>query len=100
MGLPVLTLLGKAYPSRMAASIVHAVNLPELITSSEKEYVSLAIEIASNQEKLINIKEKLVSNLSKAPLFNTKVFTKNLEDAFKKIYEKHQMGLEPEHVFV
>ena len=100
MGLPVLTLLGKAYPSRMAASIVHAVNLPELITSSEQEYVSLAIEIASNQEKLINIKEKLVSNLSKAPLFNTKVFTKNLEDAFKKIYEKHQMGLEPEHVFV
>ena len=58
MGLPVLTLLGKAYPSRMAASIVNAVNLPELITNSEKEYVSLAIELANDQERLMNLKEK------------------------------------------
>ena len=100
MGLPVLTLLGKAYPSRMAASIVNAVNLPELITYSEKEYISLAIEIATDQEKLIKIKEKLVSNLSKAPLFNTKVFTKNLEDAYKNIYERHHKGLKPDHIFV
>ena len=100
MGLPVLTLLGKAYPSRMGASIVHAVNLPELITKSEKEYVSLAIDIATDQEKLIKIKEKLVTNLSIAPLFNTKVFTKHLEDAYKNIYERYSKGLKPDHIFV
>ena len=100
MGLPVLTLLGKAYPSRMAASIVNAVNLPELITNSEKEYVSLAIELANDQERLMNLKEKLVRNLSKAPLFNTKEFTKNLETAYINIYERHLQGQEPDHVIV
>ena len=100
MGLPVLTLLGKAYPSRMAASIVNAVNLPELITHSEKEYVSLAIEIANNPDKLKKIKEKLINNLSTAPLFDTKRFTTNLETAYKNIYEGHRQGQEPDHIIV
>ena len=100
MGLPVLTKLGSAYPSRMAASIVNAVNLPELITNSEKEYVSLAVEIANDPEKLKNIKEKLISNLSTAPLFNTKGFTKNLETAYKNIYKRHRQGLKPDHIIV
>ncbi|MFL2508092.1 MAG: tetratricopeptide repeat protein [Candidatus Pseudothioglobus sp.] len=100
MGLPVLTLLGKAYPSRMAASIVNAVNLPELITHSEKEYVSLAIQIANNPDKLKKIKEKLINNLSTAPLFDTKRFTTNLETAYKNIYEGHRQGQEPDHIIV
>ena len=66
----------------MAASVISALNLPELITTTEEEYESLAIELATDPEKLKIIKDKLTSNLSTAPLYDTKLFTKNLESAY------------------
>ena len=100
MGLPVLTLLGKSYQARMGASIVNAVNLPELITHSREEYESLAIELANNPQKLKKIKDKLAANLSTAPLYDTKLFTKNLESAYTQMYERYHQGLEPDHIYV
>jgi len=99
MGLPVLTLKGNSYPSRMAASIVNAVNLSELITTSYEEYESLAIELAMNPKKLNTIKDKLVANLSKAPLYNTPLFTRNLESAYTMMYERYQNGIGPDHIY-
>ena len=98
MGLPVLTLKGNAYQSRMAASILSAVNLPELITNSQQEYELLAIELAKNPDKLKNITDKLASNLKIAPLFNTPLFTKNLESAYAKMHKRYRKGLNPEHI--
>ena len=100
MGLPMLTLKGEAYQARMGASIVSALNLPELITTSSEEYESLAIELATNPEKMKAIKDKLASNLSTAPLFDTKLFTKNLESAYTEMYERYHKGLEPDHIYV
>jgi predicted O-linked N-acetylglucosamine transferase (SPINDLY family) len=100
MGLPMLTLKGKSYQARMGASIVNAVNLPELITNSPEEYEALAIELGNNPDKMKAIKEKLQANLSTAPLFNTKLFTKNLEAAYTQMYERHHKGLEPDHIYV
>jgi len=100
MGLPMLTMKGKSYQARMGASILNAVNLPELITHSQEEYESLAIELASNPDKLKAIKEKLVSNLATAPLYNTKLFAKNIESAYTQMYERHHQGLEPDHIYV
>jgi predicted O-linked N-acetylglucosamine transferase (SPINDLY family) len=100
MGLPMLTLKGESYQARMGASILNAMNLPELITTTSKEYESLAIELAKNPEKLKAIKDKLESNLSTAPLFNTSLFTKNLETAYTEMYERYQQGLEPDHIYV
>ena len=100
MGLPMLTLKGKSYQARMGASILNALNLPELITNTPREYESLAIELAINSEKLKIIKDKLINNLSTAPLFNTPLFAKNLESAYSKMYERHQKGLESDHIFV
>ena len=100
MGLPVLTCLGNSLVSRMGASLLNAVNLPELITSSEKEYETLAVELGNDPEKLKLIKEKLASNLSTAPLYDTPLFTKNLESAFTQMYERYQQGLEPNHIYV
>ena len=100
MGLPMLTLKGESYQSRMGASILSALNLPELITNSAEEYELLAIELASNPEKLKSIKDKLASNLSTAPLYDTKLFTKNLESAFTEMYERYHQGLEPDHIYV
>ena len=100
MGLPMLTLKGEAYQARMGASIVNALKLPELITTSSEEYESLAIELATNPEKMKAIKDKLASNLSTAPLFDTKLFTKNLESAYTEMYERYHKGLEPDHIYV
>ena len=100
MGLPMLTLKGKSYQARMGASIVNAVNLPELITNTPEEYEALAIELGNNPDKMKAIKEKLQANLSTAPLFNTKLFTKNLESAYTQMYERHHKGLEPDHINV
>ena len=100
MGVPILTLKGKSFNSREGASILSSINLPELITTSPKEYETLAIELAKNPDKLRTIKEKLDSNLSTAPLYDTKKFTKNLESAYTEMYENHHKGLEPDHIYV
>jgi len=100
MGLPMLTLKGKSYQARMGASILNALNLPELITSTPEEYEALAIELAKNPEKLKIIKDKLISNLTSAPLYNTSLFTKSLESAYKTMYERYHRGLEPDHIYV
>ena len=99
MGLPMITYLGNSYQARMGASIVKALNLPELITNSLEEYEALAIELATNPEKMQAIKDKLASNLTTAPLYNTKLFVKNLESAYTTMYERHHEGLEPDHIY-
>ena len=90
MGVPILTCKGESFPSRIAASLLKAVNLPELITTTLEQYESLAIDLAKNPKKLKIIKDKLINNLPTAPLFNTLLFTQNLESAYKIIYENYQ----------
>lgn len=99
-GLPVLTLMGNSFASRVAASLLNAIGLPELITNNQEEYEALAIGLAKSPEKLASIKQKLVNNRLTTPLFDTPLFTKNLESAFKKMYERYQQGLEPDHIEV
>ncbi len=97
-GLPVLTCLGKAFPGRVAASLLRSLDLTELITYSENEYISKAEELALNPEKLTLIKNKLDINKFSQPLFNTELFCRSLESAFKVIFEKHSLGLETEDI--
>ena len=84
----------------MAASVINAVNLPELITTTQDQYESLAIELATNPEKLKTIKDKLVNNLTTAPLYDTPLFTRHLESAYLKIYDRYQQGLNQDHIYV
>ena len=100
MGLPLLTINGNSFNSREAANIVHAVNLPEMITSSQEEYESLAIELANNPKKFRIIKEKLADNLPSAPLFDTPRFTKNLESAYKIMFKRYHDKLEADHIYL
>ena len=99
MGLPVLTCMGRSFVSRMGASILNAINLPELITTTQEEYESLAIELAINPEKLKIIKDKLVNNLPTAPLYDTPLFTQHLESAYTIMYDRYQRGLDPDHIY-
>jgi len=98
MGLPVLTLMGKSFASRMAASLLNAVGLPELITINPEAYESLAIKLAKNPEELSKIKKKLINNLPTSALYNTKLFTQHIESAYQKIYKRYQDDLAPDHI--
>ena len=99
-GVPVLTLIGQSFAGRVAASLLRALGLPELITNTEEEYEALAIELAKNPEKIAAIKHKLANSLLTAPLFNTPLFTKHLESAYVKMHERYRAALPPEHIYI
>src|SRR5262249_16804386 len=92
-GLPVLTQMGQTFAGRVAASLLHAIGLPELITHSREDYEALAIELALNREKLLKIKEELTKNRLTTSLFDTALFTKHLEAAYEAMYHRYHAGL-------
>jgi len=100
MGLPVLTLMGESFAGRVAASLLNAVDLPELITRTPKEYEALAIDLAINPESLEAIRSRLERNRLSKPLFNTPLFTQSLEEVYIQMYERYQADLAPEHIFL
>jgi predicted O-linked N-acetylglucosamine transferase (SPINDLY family) len=97
-GLPVLTLSGESFASRVAASLLKAIGLPELITSTQQRYEELAIELASNPQRLTQIRTKLRDNRLTSPLFDTPRFARNLEAAYTAIQSRYQAGLPPDHM--
>ena len=99
MGLPVLTLSGNSFPSRMAASLLRAINLPELITSNKSEYEAMAIELGINSKKINSLKNNLANNIDSTPLFNSGKFTKNLESIYAKMFERLVNRLEPDDIY-
>ena len=84
----------------MAASLLAAIDLPELITSSPQAYEALAIELATNPAKLRAIKLRLSENRLTRPLFNTQLFTSHIEAAYTAMYERYQTGLPPDHIYL
>jgi predicted O-linked N-acetylglucosamine transferase (SPINDLY family) len=90
--------MGNSFASRVAASLLNAIGLPELITRTPQAYEALAIELASNPEKLRNLKQKLASNRLTTSLFDTPQFTKDLERIYAHMYERYQSDLQQEHI--
>lgn len=99
-GLPVLTQIGDSFTSRVAASLLNAIGLPELITHTQDEYEALAVELGINQNKITALKQKLINNQSTTALLNTKLFTRHIENAYQVMYERHQNGLAPDHIYI
>ncbi|WP_435114034.1 tetratricopeptide repeat protein [Candidatus Pelagibacter bacterium nBUS_36] len=100
MGLPVLTKIGQSYTSRMASSLLNSIDLPELITDSTEAYIKLAIELATDANKLNSIKLKLKENRLKKPLFNTEKFTRDFEIGLQKVYKNYLENNEPKNISV
>jgi len=100
VGLPVLTLLGNSFAGRMAASLLRAVGLPELITETPQAYESLAIELAKTPDRIAELKKRLVDNRASCPLFNTHLFTQHIESAYQTAHDCHHAGHEPDHIHV
>jgi predicted O-linked N-acetylglucosamine transferase (SPINDLY family) len=89
-GLPVLTCMGQSFPGRVAASVLRAVDLPELVTRSLGEYEARALELARDPVQHAALKEKLSRNRKTQPLFDTVRYTRNLEAAYGRMWELHQ----------
>ena len=94
-GLPVLTQVGDTFAGRMAASLLEAVGLPELITDHAADYEALALGLASDPERLAALRARLQSARQSAPLFDTPRFTRELESAYEAMWQRHLQGLPP-----
>jgi predicted O-linked N-acetylglucosamine transferase (SPINDLY family) len=92
--------MGEAFPSRVAASLLNTLKLPELITYSREEFEALAIKLAVDTGALEKIKAKLRNQYLTSPLFDTSRYTKNLETAYHKIYMAYSSGLKPSNVYI
>jgi predicted O-linked N-acetylglucosamine transferase (SPINDLY family) len=95
MGLPIITREGQTFASRMASSLLHAIEMPELIATSIEDYEALALKIASDPDLLKSTKDKLARNSLDTPLFDTAKYTRNLEAAFITMVERHRRGEQP-----
>jgi len=99
-GLPVLTCLGDTFAGRVAASLLNAVGLPEMIAATLGDYERIAADLATHPERLAKIRRKLADNRRTAPLFDTKRFTKRIEAAYIAMHERYQAGLPPDHIAI
>jgi predicted O-linked N-acetylglucosamine transferase (SPINDLY family) len=95
--LPVVTLIGETFVGRVAASLLRAIGLPELITTSSDGYQQLAIALAKDPAKLSAIKARLGRYRLTMPLFDTERFARNMEAAYIEMHRRHQAGLQPDH---
>ncbi|MDB3996022.1 hypothetical protein N9441_03775, partial [Candidatus Pelagibacter sp.] len=97
-GLPVVTKIGDQFSARVAASLLKAIKMDELITTSNTEYEDIIQELIRNKDKFFLLKEKLKRNIKTTPLFNTDKYTSNFEKAMTCIYKKKYKGEENSHI--
>jgi protein O-GlcNAc transferase len=99
-GVPVVTLQGSHFASRVSSSILTAIGLPELIAHTPEEYAALAVRLAHDPGELQGIREKLLRNRLTEPLFDTSRFAGNLEKAYKEMWEIFLTGERPRQIEV
>jgi len=97
-GLPVLTLVGRSFASRVAASLLTAIGLPELITTSPEDYERVAVELGTNTGKLGAVRKKLADNRLTTRLFDTTQFTRDIEAVYEAMCARYRAGLAPDHI--
>jgi predicted O-linked N-acetylglucosamine transferase (SPINDLY family) len=95
-GVPLLTCLGETFAGRVAASLLRAVGLSELITTSLEDYEALALKLAHDRALLAAVKSNLARNRDTYPLFDTARFTKHIESAYVTMWERCQRGEAPQ----
>lgn len=99
-GVPVVTKIGGHFASRVSASLLTAVGLPELITKTPEEYEKLILSLAKNPKKLNAIRHSLITKRLTEPLFDTERFTKNLEKAYGEMWRIYLSGKKPKSITI
>jgi predicted O-linked N-acetylglucosamine transferase (SPINDLY family) len=100
MGLPIVTRSGQSFASRVAASLLKVVGVPDLITTTPQEYEALAVTLATQPEQLAAVRQRLLANLPTCALFGAERFTRAIESAYIAMYERYQDDLSPDHIVV
>jgi protein O-GlcNAc transferase len=95
VGLPVLTCMGESFVGRVAASLLRAVGLPELVTRSLDEYEALALKLATDPVVIAAVRQKLDGNCKTYPLFNTDRLRHHIEKAYMTMWDIAQRGDPP-----
>ncbi|WP_264213695.1 hypothetical protein [Leisingera thetidis] len=97
-GVPVVTKAGKQFAARVAASLLHSVDLDELIAATPQQYQALALKLARDPAYLADVKARLQESIKSGPLYDTKRFTRNFEALMEKTVERFDAGLKPDHI--
>jgi predicted O-linked N-acetylglucosamine transferase (SPINDLY family) len=95
-GLPLVTCKGHTFAGRVAASLLSAIGMEELMANSVEDYEKLALGLASNPARLAEIRARLAKNRDDYGLFDASTYTRKLEAAFHTMWRRHQDGLPPE----
>lgn len=99
-GLPLLSRAGASFAGRVTASLLNALQLPDLVASSQEQYEDLAVALATDPPRLADIRRRLAHNRIAAPAFNTRLSARHIEAAYRQIHERHLAALPPENIFV
>jgi len=99
-GLPVVTRQGKQFAARVAASLLTAVGLPELIGNDEGQYEAIIMDLGRDPRKIAEIKAKLSQNRRDHPLFDTVAYTRNFEAGLLEAYERYFEGLPADDIWL
>jgi predicted O-linked N-acetylglucosamine transferase (SPINDLY family) len=94
-GVPILTVMGDQWVGRMAASMLSAIGLPDLVTSSIADYEALARELATNPELMASLRARLARNRLTYPLFDTDRCRRHIEAAYQTMWERSRRGDAP-----
>jgi predicted O-linked N-acetylglucosamine transferase (SPINDLY family) len=94
-GLPLLTCTGGTFAGRVATSLLHAIGLPDLVTSSLSGYEALAFDLATDPARLRTLRERLAANRTTRPLFNGAGFRMSIESAYREMHRSHRSGQAP-----
>ena len=99
-GVPLVTKAGRGFAARVGASLLTAIGMDELITSSERDYAELALALARDPERLAAIRARLEANRTTTPLFDSELFTRHIERAYDLAYDRFLKGLAPADIVV
>jgi predicted O-linked N-acetylglucosamine transferase (SPINDLY family) len=99
-GLPMVTCLGETFPARVAASLLTALGLPELVAGSRADYEALVLALARDPGRLAAVRAKLAANRLREPLFDTARWTRDVETLYRTMVERHRAGLPPEDISI
>ncbi len=100
MGLPVLTRAGDSFASRVAASLLHTIGLPELVTTEPQTYEDLAVVLARHPPLLASLRARIAPGVAASGLHDATAFARRLEAAYTAVFERWRAGQPPAHLDV
>lgn len=97
-GVPVLTVPGETFASRVAASLVQACELPAFVCASPQAYVDKAIALLADPSELRAAQQHLRSKRLQLPLFDSQRYSRDFEALLLRMWARHEAGLPPDNL--